>query len=321
MSGQGRQFRRALRATGAARQAAEAIRAQAAAATVEAEIRAEAYETKLADLHRLQNEFETWLATLPELKNGDEVFVPSLNKTARLVRLELHRQIALVDSSNMQVEVPLRELMPDLGQSAVREQIASLQKQILEQARQSEQMRAESERLKQEYQRSLQQQKELTRQYEAWLSAVRGMKVGDEVPIAHKAGRGKLLKVNMDSLRAVVATEEGEIELPLQDLFPQTGPFAPPPPPPLHKRLQKGIRAAAPVQDRPMQRRSRQDKAAKSNRELLLAVQPGAKVYVVPFNKPATLIRIKADKDLAVVQSGAFEMELPLADLEPMRQQ
>jgi dsDNA-specific endonuclease/ATPase MutS2 len=67
-----------------------------------------------------------------------------------------------------------------------------------------------------------------------------------------------------------------------------------------------------------MRRVSPHARAAQDNRAALLATQPGQKVFVVPFNKSATLIRIKPDKDQAVVQSGAFEMELPLADLAPM---
>jgi len=50
-----------------------------------------------------------------------------------------------------------------------------------------------------------------------------------------------------------------------------------------------------------------------------MAVEPGEQVYVVPFHKRATLIRILADKDLAVVQSGIFEMQVPLIDLEPLQ--
>jgi hypothetical protein len=53
--------------------------------------------------------------------------------------------------------------------------------------------------------------------------------------------------------------------------------------------------------------------------QTLLATQPGQSVYVVPFRKRATLIRLNEEKGLAVVQSGIFEMEIPLADIEPVR--
>ena len=60
-------------------------------------------------------------------------------------------------------------------------------------------------------------------------------------------------------------------------------------------------------------------RAAEAKIKALLALEPGQQVYVVPFHKRATLIRIQADKDLAIVQSGIFEMQIPLVDLEPLQ--
>jgi DNA mismatch repair protein MutS2 len=379
LSSQGKQFRRAIQATNVVRQSAEEARAQAQAAQLAAQTQGEAYESKLADLHRLKTEFETWLASLPELKPGDEVFVPSLNKPGKLVRLELHRQIALVDAENVQVEVPLRDLMPDLGQSAVREQIAALRQQILDQARTSEQAQAEATRIREEYHRSLVQQKERARQFDAWLGAVARVRVGDVVPINHRPGTGKVLKVDLPGLRATVQTEEGQLELSIQDLFPQTGPFSrmqppyrppfrrerqeakpaeggrpaepprrqdqrpprrddqrPPPPqrgqpPPQRESRRAGTAQGSaqpadqqvhdePLDNRPMPRRQVNENEAAAIREAVLAIQPGQQVFVVPFQKRATVIRIDPDRNQAVVQSGIFEMELPLKDLEPIPQ-
>jgi dsDNA-specific endonuclease/ATPase MutS2 len=50
----------------------------------------------------------------------------------------------------------------------------------------------------------------------------------------------------------------------------------------------------------------------------ILSLQPGQKVFVVPFHKPATLIRLNPDRGQATVQAGAFEMDLPLSDLQPI---
>jgi len=333
LSDQGRQFRRAIRATGQARQVAEEARAEAVEAQLAAKTEQESYEAKLADLHRLQGEFETWLASLSDLRPGDQVAVPSLNKVGRLVRLELHRQIAIVDADNVQVEVPLKELMPDLGQTAVREQIASLRKQILDQASQAEQIRAEADHTRQEYRRSLDQQKARARQFDTWLGAIGRLKIGDQVSIAIRPGKGKVLKVDLLGLRATVETSEGEKTLSIQDLFPQTGPFAARP---ARKGAQQGAQRgerterrgaragatrerAAPEKNRPMDRGRASGRAASAKRDALLALAPGEKVYVVPFQKRATLIRFNAEKDVAVVQSGIFEMEIPLADLEPLR--
>jgi len=326
MTEQGKQFRRAIRATGEARQVAEEARAQAAEAELAAKMQQESYEAKLAELHRLQGEFETWLATLPELRKGDEVFVPSLNKPGRLVRLELHRQIALVEADGIQVEVPLKQLMPDLGQEAVREQIAALRQQILDQARQTQTIRAEADHVRQEYRRSLDQHKQRARQFDTWLGAIGRLKVGDDVPISRRPGHGVVKTVDLPGLRATVETANGELTLSIQDLFPQTGPFA--------RRAERHAprrdqarqparrerrKPREPQPDRPMARGKVSGKAAQARRQALLELAPGEKVYVVPFHKRATLIRVKPEKDVAVVQSGIFEMEIPLADIELLR--
>jgi DNA mismatch repair protein MutS2 len=350
LTGAGKQFRKAIRATGQVRQVAEKARQEAQTAQLAARSQQEVYEAKLADLHALQREFETWLASLEALNPGDEIFVPSLKKTGRLVRLELHQQKAVVDTGNLEVEVPLRELMPDLGQSAVREDIASLRQQILEQAAASEKERDETARVRTEYHQSLGLQKQRARQFDQWLGAIARLKVGDVVPIARRPGRAKVVKVDLPALRVTVeanresrrARSEGKARqdagssesgperathmvLPLQDLFPQTGPFARQPKPPRKGRPAskghpsgKGPAGKRDKTDRPMRRVSEDSKTARKNRDALLAIEPGKQVFVVPFNKRATLIRMNPDKDLAVVQSGIFEMELPLADLEPV---
>ena len=308
-------FRRAIRATTASRRASEKARSEAFSARVAAEDSQEEYADKLSELHRLQGRFESWLASLAELRPGDEVPVPNFSKPGRLVRVQFNKQIAVVDVENVQVEVPLAELMPDLGQSGVRSEIASLREQILAQARRAEGIRAEAERLQKEYHLSLTRHRARQEQLEQWLDAVGKAKVGDEVTIARPPGTGKLLELDFSTARAKVQTARGAIRLPVQELFPQTGPFAPraraaarqP-----HKPKDRG--------DRPMPRRRGDTKAAKANREHLLKTPPGEQVYVVPFHKRATLIRFDQAKDQAVVQAGAFEMQVPIADLEPVRE-
>ncbi|MHC4986000.1 MAG: endonuclease MutS2, partial [Planctomycetota bacterium] len=139
LSQRGQRFNKAIRATGTARRAAETARAEARQAELSAQDQADAYETKLKQVDQLRNDFEAWLAHLPNLHEGDEIFVPSLKATARLVRLELHKQLAVVSTGAMQMEVPLKELVPDLGQSGIRKQIEGLQEQLREQAQQTRQ--------------------------------------------------------------------------------------------------------------------------------------------------------------------------------------
>jgi hypothetical protein len=57
-------------------------------------------------------------------------------------------------------------------------------------------------------------------------------------------------------------------------------------------------------------------KAVNAKRDAVLAVPSGQQVYVVPFHKRATLIRYNEEKDIATVQSGIFEIQVPLADIE-----
>ena len=338
---QGKQFRRAIQATSLVRQDAEQARAAAAEAQLAARSQQGAYEAKLADLRRLQEEFNAWLVGLGELKEGDEVFVPSLGRMGRLVRLELHRQIAVVNADPLQVEVPLRELMPDLGQGAVREQINAVRQQMVAQATAGERAVAQALRVQQEHERSLREQKERSRQFDAWTGLIGSMKVGDDVPISRPPGHGTLLSVDYAQGKAKAQTLIGEVmEVTLAELFPQQGPFARVTKEEArgHGRGQRGAGVPAttkrsgdgpPASDddkehespaAPMHRRSSQGRAARENLDKLLAVPPGQPVYVVPFHKRATLIRINQDKQLAVVQSGIFELEIPLSDLEPVRE-
>jgi hypothetical protein len=217
--------------------------------------------------------------------------------------------------------------MPDLGQSGVRDEIRTLREQVLSQARQTEQLRADAERLRQEYHRSTEFQRARQQQFDRWLAELGAAKVGQTVPINHPPGRGKLVELDLPAGKAKVETSRGPLELPVQELFPQAGPFARP-----HKgkgkekgrRGRKGAKAGPPrpekeKADRPVRHRSPDSKAARQARQAVLNVPPGEPVYVVPFHKRATLIRFETDKDQAIVQSGVFEMEIPIADLEPVK--
>ncbi|MFP4107024.1 MAG: endonuclease MutS2 [Phycisphaerae bacterium] len=314
MDRQGKQFKKAIKATSHARQTAEKARAQAQQAAAQAKSQQETYEAELADLHRLQDEFAHWLATLPDLQPGHEVYVPSIRKKGKLVRMQFSKQIAVVDVDAMQVEVPIQELMPDLGQNKIREEINDLRRQILQQARESEKARAEAQRIQAEYHRSLKHQKDRARQWDNWLECIANAEVGKVVPIARKPGSGILEQLDLPKLRATIRTGEGKsIELPVQDLFPQTGPFA---------KGRKGAKRGkgkgnGKSKDRPIRHGKSTGKAAKQKVQQMLDLEPGQQVFVIPFNKRATLIRVDEHKQQATVQSGAFEMQLPLTDLAP----
>ncbi len=329
----GQQFRRAIQATTSARESAEKARAQAQLAELAAVNQAQKLDSRMTDVQRLQEEFTTWLARLGELTPGDELPVPALGKPGRLVRLELHKQKALVECDGKHVEVPLPELMPRLGQHAVRDEIAKMRRDIAQREAASAEKQKEIDRLRAEAEKTAEWQKLKARQFDAWLGAIARLRVGDEVPIALKPGKGTVQSVDLPGLRLTVQTKTGEKTLSLQDVFPQTGPFA------RRARAQRSRdgkegrkpggrgkdkprprrgKTAKPDKDAPMRRRQPQSKAAEKSRKALAKVQPGEQVYVVPFNKRAKLLRMDLDKGQAVVESGIFEMSVPLSDLEPV---
>ena len=331
-------FNRAIRSTTDARRASEAARSQAHAARQAAEDAQDSYQSKLARLHELQRHFESWLASLSEYKPGDEVPVPQMGRKGKLIRIEFSKQVALVDVDNMQVEVPLRELIPDLGQSGVRQEIASLREQVMGQARQAEAIRTEAMRVQAEYHRSLAHARSRQEQYDRWLAAIGSARVGQEVPIPREPGKAVIVELDFPAARAKVRTDKGEVVLPIQELFPQIGPFAPKrkrhprkdhkpsgkdraPRGKGHAREGKPGGKGKSVKDRPVVHRSPDSSSAKADREAVLKTEPGEEIYVVPFHKRGRLIRFNHDKDQAVVSIGAFEMQIPIADLAPPRDQ
>jgi hypothetical protein len=162
------------------------------------------------------------------------------------------------------------------------------------------------------------------------------MRIGSEVPIARQPGKALLVRADLPGLKAYVLIDEKEVSIPLSDLFPQAGPFAPKHPPrdqgpeprrrrdrhERHGRLRGPPEHEKKKEDKnqPMRRRAADSKAAQASIEALRKAQPGQQVYVVPFNKRATLVRLNLEQDTAVVQSGIFELEVPLSDLELLRE-
>jgi dsDNA-specific endonuclease/ATPase MutS2 len=70
----------------------------------------ETFERRLAGLDAERRNFEQWTQWIGSLAPGDEVFVKPLQRTGKVVRMELHKQRALVMAGSMHVEVALRDL-------------------------------------------------------------------------------------------------------------------------------------------------------------------------------------------------------------------
>ncbi len=316
------QFRQAMRRTGQARQQAETARADADAARQQARTQAEQYQDRLDDLAELKRQLQTWLSQLGTLQPGQTIHVPAEGVDGTLVRLELHRQVAVIDLGQVQREIPLVDLMPDLGQQAVRREMTALQRQARDRAAQTEQALADAQAKLAEAQKHEQLHQAKAKQFDTWLNAIACARVGQEVSIARKPGTGTLKALDLKALKAVVEIKGGKtLELSLPELFPQAGPFAPGQSNANRtgrKRRPARQRSSKPAPDQPPPRGPEQGKKAAALRKAVLKTKPGERIYVVPFQTAATLVRFDEDKDQAIVSRGAFEMQVAISDCEPV---
>ncbi|HNX25850.1 MAG TPA: hypothetical protein PKK48_00420 [Phycisphaerae bacterium] len=310
-AGSGRQLRKALRMTGEARLQAEEARAKATQAAIDAKSQIDEYESHLEDIKKLRADMAEWMAGLSEMQPGEMLHVPSLNRAGRLVRMELHRQRALVDVDNMQVEVPLLDLMPDLGQQGIRLQLQQHRRQMRELLAQAQAMRTEAEDFREESRKELNRRRRHVQEFDRWVELIAGVKTGDDVPISRKPGHGRVVKIDFAAAKAIVELpDKSQAELPLRDIFPQSGPYAP-------DKKKGRTTAAASENDEPVPHGRAVGKKAANTRDRILQTNAGEKVFVVPFNTTATLVRVDPTRDKAVVLKGAFEIEVAITDIEP----
>jgi len=68
------------------------------------------YEASDRDMKQSQEKFNSWTKWINDLTPGDEVFIAPLKRKGKVVRMQLHKQSALVSSGAMDVEVSLRNL-------------------------------------------------------------------------------------------------------------------------------------------------------------------------------------------------------------------
>jgi len=317
----GRQLRRAIQATSAVRQASEAARAAAEAARLEAQQHQELYQSKLADLKSQADQFTDWLASLSAMQPGDELFVRRFKRTGTLVRLQLSRQVAVVNLGGVEAEIPLQELMPETAAGGG-EQIVSLRRQAAEYARQMQQRLAETERLQQAAREQVAALQQRQAYVDAWLERVATLAVGAAVTFDRTPGRGTVKAMDLAAGKVTVDADGKTLELRVQELFPDSGAFGPKqggPPGGRRRRGRRGRETAGEGKaDRPVPHRKADSARARANRRTIAAMAPGSEVYVVPFQTRATLVRVDEAKATVTVQRGAFEMQVALADVEPV---
>ena len=101
---------KAIEGTLHSRREAEEARKVAHQAALEAQQRSEKFEHETEELRKTQESFERWTSWINALKPGDPVFVRSLKRPAKVVRMQLHKQMALVSAGALDLEVPIRDI-------------------------------------------------------------------------------------------------------------------------------------------------------------------------------------------------------------------
>lgn len=105
-----RALNKAIAGTLDSRREAEAARKAAREAALASHREREKYEQDREELLRSQEAFARWTDWVNGLKAGDQVHLRTLKRSAKVVRMQLHRQIALVTAGAMDIEVSLNEL-------------------------------------------------------------------------------------------------------------------------------------------------------------------------------------------------------------------
>ncbi|MHC4610513.1 MAG: endonuclease MutS2 [Planctomycetota bacterium] len=110
MADRHRQLQQAIEGTLQTRRRAESARQAALLAKLDAERSLAQYEDQRRKLTEEQQRYRDWTDWINRLSPGDSVYVRSFDTIARVVRMHLHKQSALVSAGAMDFEVPLTDL-------------------------------------------------------------------------------------------------------------------------------------------------------------------------------------------------------------------
>ncbi len=89
-----------------------AARAEAESARRAAEEARKQFDRERLALTERQQAFDRWAQAVSNLRPGDKVHVQRFDRSGQIVRVLLHKQLAVVSVGAMEIEVPLRELTP-----------------------------------------------------------------------------------------------------------------------------------------------------------------------------------------------------------------
>ncbi len=105
-----RALSKAIAGTLQSRRDAEEARRVAREAALQANRECDRFERDRRELQRKHEAFVQWTEWVNALKPGDEVYIKSLKRPAKVVRMLLHQQKAQVSAGTMDIEVPLRDI-------------------------------------------------------------------------------------------------------------------------------------------------------------------------------------------------------------------
>jgi DNA mismatch repair protein MutS2 len=101
---------KAIEGTLHSRRQAERARREAFDAALEAQRQREQFERQQEELRRSQEAFDRWTQWINALRPGDPVYLKTLRREGRVVRLHLQKQTALITAGTVDIEVPLRDI-------------------------------------------------------------------------------------------------------------------------------------------------------------------------------------------------------------------
>jgi len=107
-----RAFQEAIDATIASRRQAESARSSALSAQRQAEQKQSELDHRARQLEQRKKEFQRWLEWINSLKPDAKVYVKKFRRDGTIIRMELHKQQALVNVGHLAAEIPITELTP-----------------------------------------------------------------------------------------------------------------------------------------------------------------------------------------------------------------
>jgi len=105
-----RELTRAIEGTQKSRRQAEEARRKAQLAQQDAQRSQQEFDQKARHLEKVQSDFFEWQAWINQLRPGDSVYVITFGQHCRVVRMQLHKQVAVVSRGAVDLEVQLTAL-------------------------------------------------------------------------------------------------------------------------------------------------------------------------------------------------------------------